>query len=947
MSVPAQIVVLGLVTGCVYALIGVGITLTYKVSRVLNLAHGQVAALASLVVPVLAIKSRAPYAVAVIGGLATAAACGALTEVVVIRRLARSSRLIVLVATIGLAQLFGAIGGFIPKSGLATHLYPLPFHASLDIGSVHLATQYLLMLVIAPLAIAALAVFLRRTTIGLASRAAADNRDAAQLAGIPVRRVALTMWTVAGLLAGVAGVLIGPTQQVGTTDTLLGPDLLLRALAAAMLGGLTSLPTVAVAGVGLGVLESVLVYNTTTPGVFDIALFAIVLASLFIRSDLRAAVRAVDDTESTWSLAGAVKPLPQWIRNAPRVRAARAATAAAVLTAAVCIPIGMTNSGRVLAATVVVLALVGVSLVILTGFAGQVSLGQFAFVELGALVAGRMYQLGYPLWMSLLYALAAGGVAALVVGIPALRVRGLYLAVTTLAFAVAANSWLTQQHWLVNDTSEQLPRPQWFGVNWSSELRFYWLCLGALVLVGLAVARLRATGIGRTLLAVRDNEIAAASHGLSPRRAKLNAFVLAGVIASGAGMLYGCLLGGYADPNIFLPQESLALVAFVVLGGITTVTGAVVGAMFVYGLAYVLDPYFTGSGVDPAFLLSSVGLLAVILVFPGGLTDPFARLRDVVARRLAGPPPAYDGATRPTLDAHPREDAPTIEAAIDCNDIAVHFGGNTVLDRVGIRAARGEIVGLVGPNGAGKTTLFDVLSGQLRADTGRVRLGGTDITTLRPEQRATLGLARTFQQARLYPGLTVRECVAVALECTDRSEVVPSLLALPPSWTAERAKRNRADELVELMGLGKYADSLVAELSTGTRRLVEIATAIALEPRVVLLDEPTAGVAQREVEAFASVLVDVRAHLDATIVLIEHDLPLVTSVVDRMYVLAAGNVIAEGTPKKVSADPAVIAAYLGTDERVVARSDTRRARGRTRTAGKERKDPREPVEANR
>jgi ABC-type branched-subunit amino acid transport system ATPase component/ABC-type branched-subunit amino acid transport system permease subunit len=956
MSIPAQIVVLGLVTGCVYALIGVGITVTYKVLRVLNLAHGQVAALASLIVPVFAIKAGLPYGVAVLIALAVAAACSALTEIAVIRRLARSSRLVVLVATIGLAQLFGAIGGFIPKSGLATHLYPLPFHVSLDVGSVHLATQYLLMLVVAPIAVGALALFLRRTTIGLAARAAADNSDAARLTGIPVRRISLTMWTVAGLLAGIAGVLIGPTQQVGTTTTLLGPDLLLRALAAAMIGGLTSLPTVAAAGVGLGVLEAVLGYNSTAPGIFDIALFAIVLASLFIRRDLRAAVRSVGDSEGAWSLAGAMKPLPDWIRRAANVRRFRAGVMAAVLAAATLIPLGMTNSGRVLAATVVVLAIAGVSLVVLTGYAGQVSLGQFAFVELGALVAGRMYQLGYPLWMCLLYAVAAGGVAALVVGIPALRVRGLYLAVTTLAFAVAANSWLTQQHWLVNDTSEQLPRPHWFGVNWSSELRYYWLCLAVLVVVGAAVARLRRTGLGRALVGVRDNEIGAASLGVPPRRAKLTAFVLAGVIASGAGMLYGALLGGYADPNIFLPQQSLALVAFVVLGGVTTVTGAVMGALFVYGLGYLLEPYFAGSGVDPAFLLSSVGLLVAILAFPGGLAEPLMRLRDAIATRLAGDEPAHDTTARPQLDPMlGPTNAPTGTPAIECHDVVVRYGGHTVLDRVSMRADHGEIVGLVGPNGAGKTTLFDVLSGHQHPDAGRVLLSGSGVTLLRPEQRAQLKVARTFQQARLYPALTVREAVQLALECTERSEAVPSLLALPPSMAAERAKGRRADELIGLMGLGRYADTLVAELSTGTRRLVEIATAVALQPTVLLLDEPTAGVAQREVEAFAAVLVDVRAHLDATVVLIEHDLPLVTSVADRMYVLAAGVVLAEGTPKKVTADPAVIAAYLGTDERVVARSDVRRARTHTarsrprkRTAAKtSQRKTRETSEARR
>ena len=924
-EVPPEVVVLGLVTGLTYALLGAGLVLVYRSSRVLNFAHGEMGALGASLIPVLVVRYHWSYWEALPTALAVAAAAGAVLELFVIRKLAKAPRLIVLVATIGASQLFFAISSFIPKESLGSAIYPTPFRASFNVGSLRVNTAEILILIVVPIATAGLVAFYRFTNLGLASRAAAENSDAAQLAGVPVRRVSLAIWTLAGLLAGVSAVLVGPTQPI-VTRVALGPQLLVRALGAAMVGGLTSIPQVFLGGVAIGLLEALVKWNYPTGGAFEVALFVVIVVSLLARRGLGALARGGEGT--SWSLAGALRPIHPALARHPRVKRARRAGLAALIAGAVLLPVPMSNGHRVLLTGIVLFALMGLSLVVLTGFAGQVSLGQFAFVAVGALVGGRMHQLGYPMWTGVLYAMAAGAVVAIVIGLPSLRIRGLFLAVTTLAFAVASQTWLYGQHWLVKVqgglTSLELPRQRLLGVDLHQERNYYWFCLLVFVLAALVVRRLSATGVGRSMQAVRDNEPAAATLGLSPRRVKLTAFVVAGMMAALAGWLYGGMLVSFTDPATFAPELSMALVAMVILGGVTTVTGAVLGAAWLRGLAYFLGPLLPGLlGANVALIVGGVGLLAAVLQFPAGLAGVAFKARDWIVARLAGPEPVDLGerGARQRLPAAVPPPVPDGQPwPIEARDVVVRFGGNTAVDGVSLRAGHGEIVGLVGPNGAGKTTLFDVLSGQLRPDAGQVLLDGADVTGLRPERRAVLGLGRTFQQARLFDELLVVDVFKLARERSERSEVVPSLLGLPPSRQAERRKTLEADALVDLLGLGAYAHRHVVELSTGTRRLVELGCMVSLGARVLLLDEPTAGIAQREVEAFRPVLREIRDHLDATVVVIEHDIPTITDVADRLYVLAAGKVIAEGPPRLLREDPAVIAAYLGTDERVIARS---------------------------
>lgn len=239
------------------------------------------------------------------------------------------------------------------------------------------------------------------------------------------------------------------------------------------------------------------------------------------------------------------------------------------------------------------------------------------------------------------------------------------------------------------------------------------------------------------------------------------------------------------------------------------------------------------------------------------------------------------------------------------------------LDGLHLEVEEGTVLGLLGPNGAGKTTTFELLAGFTRADRGTVRYGGRDVTALGPEARGRLGLIRSFQDAALFPTLTVLECVELALERVQPTRFLPALLGLPGG---ERARCAKAEELVRWMGLERYRSSQIQELSTGTRRITEIACLVALQPQVLLLDEPSSGVAQKETEALGALLVRLKAELGLTLVIIEHDIPLIMGLSDRIVCMADGEVICAGTPEHVRNDPKVVEAYLGGSLTAIERS---------------------------
>jgi branched-chain amino acid transport system ATP-binding protein len=259
---------------------------------------------------------------------------------------------------------------------------------------------------------------------------------------------------------------------------------------------------------------------------------------------------------------------------------------------------------------------------------------------------------------------------------------------------------------------------------------------------------------------------------------------------------------------------------------------------------------------------------------------------------------------------------------LSLDGIGVQYGGVAALTDVSLQLRGGEVLGLIGPNGAGKTTLFDVVSGFLPPTTGTVTFRGVDVTRTSPDDRARMGLGRSFQSARLFPSLTVREAIATTLEKQAVKSPLLGALQTPGVRAREARIRGRVDDLIDLMGLVAYADKFVGDLSTGTRRAVDIATMMAFAPRLLLLDEPSSGLAQAETEQLGPVLLRVAQDTGCGILIIEHDLPLITSMSDRLVALELGQVIAVGTPREVTTDPRVLSAYLSASEDVLARSDT-------------------------
>ncbi|MDQ2648200.1 MAG: branched-chain amino acid ABC transporter permease/ATP-binding protein [Actinomycetota bacterium] len=944
MSDLPAVALLGTASGLQVGLLAVGLVLVFRANRFINLAQGQMGAVASCALAVLVFRFDAPYWIALPAALVLGAATGALVERLLMWRLFQASRLALLVATIGISQLILLLvlaGPLKPDAQrLAMEGYPQPFDTRWEVGSAVVTSSQLLTILVAPAIAIGLAVLLNRTRTGRAIRGAASNPDAARLSGISVRRTSLLVWTLAGFVSSVGAILYAPTQPaVGFSDS--GPGLLLRGLAAALLAGLVDVRVAVVAGVGIGILEQATVFYTDVPGLADVVLALALAAGLLLRwRTLAGASRGEDGLVVERS----VETLPEAARRRVVVRESGRLGWAVLLGLVAIAPLlpGLgTQERAVFLVFMVAFAITGLGISVLTGWAGQVTLGSFAFLGVGAYTATLVDELGIP--VMLLASGAAAAVASTFVGSVALRSRGLLMGVVTLAFAFAARSWLFRQGLFTEDASAivNVDEPHLFGLRIATVRGLYPIAVAVLVLSVVALRSVRRSSVGRAIVASRDNPALASAHGLPPLRARLTALAVSGFVTGMAGALWAMASGSFTF-SAFDPSMSFVLLSVAIVGGLGTLHGPILGTIAVFGWPYLVS----GANTLPIRSFTSGALLLLTLLFvPGGLAALLDRGRRLLVGRL-GPAgsasaagaadDAPDPVPVPTLPSSTVDDrAPAAAESLVASGVTVRFGGIAALTDVDVEVRRGEIVGLIGANGAGKSTLLDVLSGHLQPAAGVIHLAGTDVSSTRPEIRSLRQLSRTFQDARLYPGLTVRETVMAAADARLPGGAVSAMTASPWLRMAERDKLERADAVLAQLGLTEQAGTLVGELSTGMRRVCDLAAIVAAAPAIVLLDEPTAGLAQREVEAFAPLLRDLRDRVGASVLVVEHDMALMMSLCDRIYCLESGRVIAEGSPDEVRADPRVVASYLGTDPAAVERSGTggpgpaRRAKART------------------
>jgi len=920
-----QIVFDGIIQGLAVAVIAVGIILVYRATRVINFAVGGIGVVGTVLLALLTLQYHVPFWLSLFICLLAGVAFGAFVDATVVRRLRKAPKVVVLVATIGVAQVGQAIASAIPQPSNSGVRFPAPFNVSWTVAGVAIHGPELSILVLVPIAVFGLVWFLERTTTGKTVKACAGNPELSRVSSISPKWVSTMVWGIAGGLATLAIVLLaGQTGSVGEVANL-GPETLFQALAAAVIAGMVSFRRAVIAAVVIGVGENIVTFNfLAVPGLTDLLLFLVIFIAVSFYG------KSLGSEPQVFAFTPKARPIPERLRSLWWVRNIDKGGLALLGIIAVLMPIVVTKpSSQQLFTAVLAFAICASSLTLVTGWLGQLSLGQMAFAGMGALFAARLAVEGVPFWVCVLVTTAFTAVVAAVVGIGSLRVRGLYLAVVTFGFGLAAQQYFYFLPLFSSDSPDGANVPFAPGrllfLTFSGQRAYYYVVLVILALVLLLMSRFRSSVVGRSTKAVRDNETAAAAYRVLPARVKIRAFAVGGALAG----LGGALLGGafatipFADTSAgsagyFLVNGSLALVALVVIGGMGSVTGAVIGAVWVIGIP-AIDPSSQVLGL----LTSSLGLLVVLLYFPRGLNQIVYGVRDAIvdwADRRFGQRRVPVAKTYPVSVRRAEEpESRALEPVLEVCGLRVNFGGNQAVDGVTLSVADQEIVGLIGNNGAGKSTVMNAIGGFVPS-MGTVHLLGHDVSDKAPPRRATLGLGRTFQSATLFPELTVSETLLVAVEAKNRASGLSDVLALTTAGRRNRGSSAEIGELIDFLGLGRYRDVYISDLSTGTRRVVELAGLLALNARVLCLDEPTAGLAQRETEAFGPLITSVRQELRASMLLIEHDMPLIMGISSRVYCLETGSVIAEGSPAEVRSDPRVIASYLGTDERAITRS---------------------------
>lgn len=926
--------VVGLGFGSIYAAVAMGVVITYRGTGIINFATGsmamwgafvydELARSGDLVIPVVVIPHRIhimdspPWILQFTLGVLSCTLVGLIVHFAVFRPLRRAPILAKVVASVGVLLTIQSLV-VLQFASTPRAVEPILPNEVVTISGISFARDRLWITLIVAVFAVALWAYFRFTRLGLATRAAAENERAASLARFSPQFLAGSTWVLSSTVVGIIVILTAPTTIL---NTLTYTFAIVPALAAALIGRLRSIAITVVAALSLGSFQSIVTFQSSkdwwpdwaVTGLSDAVPFLVIVIALFLVGDALPTRGAVESDP----LPEIITPTVTWQRVAPLVVLGALAV------------IFTSGSWRFGVITSMIVAIIMLSLVVLTGLVGQISLAQAAIAGTAGFALSKLAEdAGIPFPIAPLIAALIAGVFGVIVGIPALRIRGAQLAVVTLAGAVALERFVFRNPELSDPVGNFIPDPAIFGIDLSvregrtiARVEFGLFVLVVLVIATILVANLARSATGRRFLAVRSNERAGAAVGINISSTKLLAFGLASFLAGLGGTLIG-YSRGQLSADSFATLVGLSFLAFAYLGGITSISGALIAGTFApLGIGFVFFDRTFDLGRSYG-LVAGIGLVLTAILNPEGIAGANRKNWAALKARFGGNGAGSDEDSS-TLDSEVIDLTDTAAAGaddsgrtvrtggdvlLDVKGLSVRYGGLVANDAIDLTVKEGQIVGLIGPNGAGKTTFIDAVTG-FTASTGSVEFLGQPLDSFGAHQRARAGLTRTWQSLEIFTDLSVEENLRVASERASARSVLLDLVK--PGREVDLEQVNWA---LRLVGLQDRASVQPSELPLGQQKLLGVARALASRPRIVLLDEPAAGLDTTESLALGRRLDDIVDN-GMSVLLIDHDMGLVLDVCDYIYVLDFGRLIAQGTPSEIRNDDSVIEAYLGDEGR--------------------------------
>jgi ABC-type branched-subunit amino acid transport system ATPase component/branched-subunit amino acid ABC-type transport system permease component len=884
---------LGLGVGALYAFASQGLIVIYRGTGVLNFSLGATAIAGVFMQWELQYEQGWPFLPAALVGVLLSAFLGVWTHWWVMKPLRRASSLVRVIATLGV--LISVQAGVVIRYGSQPRQVDswLPTNRLVLWGDVAITVDRLILLGVASASAAGLWALYRSSQFGLATEAVSESERSASAIGLSPNRIATLNWALGSAIACIAGILVVPIITLQVTAM---TALVLAALAAALVGDFRSFPIATAAGLGLGIAQTLVNRFVDQQGFGASLPFLVIIVVLVFR--------------------GRSLPLRDYfLKQQPMLGNGRMSWDWTILGCGVIVFLMLTKEPKWIDALTVSLgvAIVLLSIVVLTGYAGQLSLAQYTIAGFGAFVAGRLVAVyDIPFLLGLVAGVAAAVPVGLVFALPAVRTRGINLAIVTLGLGSTMELMLFRNRSYTGGVQgTQVGNPDLFGYDIGSikyPERYGIFVLGMAVLAVWVVSNVRRGRSGRRLIAVRTNERAAAALGIDVMKAKLFAFAFAAALAALGGILLAFRLSSISYGS-FTTSTSITFAGLALVGGVGHLLGAFVGAtMATAGFNQeILESTWGGVG-RWIQLISGIAILLTVLGYQDGVAAEWVKIfRYLKKARKWGRPYIIRLEDVADLTAPADEDTRVEPRALTIEGLTVTYGTVVAVNNVSYRLEPGTVTGLIGPNGAGKTSLIDAISGFAPAD-GRVLIDNEDISKLSPTRRARSGVARSFQSLELFEDSTVFENLSVAADPQDLGSYLRDLV-----WPVNPPFPPEVVRAVVEFQLDHDLHRDVKDLAYGKRRLLAIARAVAMHPSILMLDEPAAGLSSAESEELAVVVRRLAEEWGMAVLVVEHDMNFVMGVCDQVMVLDFGTLIAAGSPDAVRSDPAVIAAYLGDE----------------------------------